>query len=177
MSGHTNAPPPAISPWIARFLPDLPSTGHGLDLACGSGRHLRALIAAGWHMTGIDRDISGLQDLAGQRQVDAIQADLEDGSPFPLAGRHFDLVIVTNYLHRPLLPLLPDLLAPGGWLLYETFMVGQERYGRPTSPDFLLQPDELLHRTLGRLTIRAFEQGDVIHPQPRCVQRLAALAR
>lgn len=177
MSGDPASPRPAISPWVARFLPELPPPGRGLDLACGSGRHLRALIAAGWAMTGVDRDTSGLADLTGHHLVEIIRADLEDGSPFPLAGQCFDLIIVTNYLHRPLLPRLPTLLAPGGWLLYETFMVGQERHGRPTSPDFLLHADELLHLALGRLNIRAFEQGDIQQPQPRCVQRLAALSR
>jgi len=175
MSGHPGSPCPAPSPWITHFVPELPASGRGLDLACGSGRHLRLLHQTGWQMVGLDRTLDGVADLADHAGITLCQADLEDGSPFPLAGQRFDLVIVTNYLHRPLLPLLPDLLAPGGWLLYETFMIGQERFGRPTSPDFLLRPDELLHLALNRLTIRAFEQGQVSEPAPRCIQRLAAL--
>lgn len=163
---------PRPSAWICRFAPLIPRGGAILDLACGSGRHLRLLRAMGHPVTGLDRDISPLGDLAHLRDVELIEADLEDGSSFPLAGRRFDCVIVTNYLHRPLLPCLPDLLAPGGLLLYETFAQGNERFGRPRNPDFLLAPGELLGMV--RLQVLGYEHGEVWEPRQAVMQRLAA---
>lgn len=145
-----------------------------LDLACGSGRHLRLLHALGHRVTGLDRDLTAVADLRDTEAVELLQADLEDGSAFPLAGRHFDAVIVTNYLHRPLLPALLALLAPDGLLLYETFAQGNVQFGRPRNPDFLLQPGELLEAVRGRLQVLAYEHGKVTYPKPAVVQRIAA---
>src|SRR3954463_12869725 len=134
---HTTLEP---SPWVRRFAPLVTAGGAVLDIACGGGRHLRLFAAAGHPVTGIDRDLSGLadlagSDLAGMPGIELIQADLEGGRPWPLpSARRFAAVIVTNYLYRPLLSALPDLLEPGGVLIYETFARGNERFGRPSSP-------------------------------------------
>jgi hypothetical protein len=106
--------------------------------------------------------------------VRVLCADLE-GGPWPYAGRHFDAVVVTNYLHRPLFPLLSEALAPGGMLIYETFMSGHERFGRPANPDFLLRPRELLDVFGAGLAVLAFEEGVVSLPRPARVSRLCAV--
>lgn len=165
-------PPP--SPWVERFLWALPAGGRVLDLACGSGRHLRRLLALGYRVTALDRDLSGLDDLPPTPALERLQADLEDGSPFPLAARRFEGVLVTNYLFRPLLPALVSAVAPGGALLYETFALGNERFGRPSNPDFLLRPGELIEAVRGQLRILAYEDLVVAEPRPAAVQRIAA---
>lgn len=162
------------SDWVRRFLPLIPKTGPVLDLACGSGRHLRFALAAGYATVGVDKDIRGLADLDGVAGVEAIRADLEDGGPWPLADRRFAGIIVTNYLWRPLFPRILDALAPDGVLLYETFQRGNGRFGRPSDPAFLLEAGELLERVRDRLTVVAFEQGEVSHPKAAVVQRLCA---
>src|SRR4030095_6335693 len=117
-----------------------------LDVAAGGGRHPRFFAGRGHAITAIDRDISAL---AAQPNVEIVQADLEGGSPWPLPGRTFGAVIVTNYLHPPLFPALLTALSPGGVLLYETFMEGNERFGRPSQPDFLLKHGELVDLVRG----------------------------
>ena len=144
-----------------------------LDLACGSGRNARWLAEQGWRVEAVDRDetaIAGLQQVPG---LHAFQADLENG-PWPFTGRLFDGIVVCRYLHRPLLPLLTQCLAPNGVLIYETFMLGQEKFGRPQNPDFLLKPDELLDVFAGPLSVNAFEQGIVEMPRPMVIQRICA---
>ena len=163
----------APSPWVARFAALVRPGGSVLDLACGAGRHARHLAARGHPVTAVDRDAAALAALAGVARVTAVVADLEAG-PWPLDGRTFDAVVVTNYLHRPLFPAIAAALAEGGVLLYETFMRGNERHGRPSSPDFLLAPGELLAAFAG-LTVVAFEQGEVAAPRPAVVQRLCAV--
>ena len=164
MPGHDTVTPSA---WVARWAPLIPQ-GKVLDLACGGGRHARFLLAQGHEVIAVDREA---QSLAGVRFV---QADLEDGSPWPLPGERFEGIVVANYLHRPLLPLIRDALAPGGVLLYETFMAGNERYGKPTNPAFLLRPGELWE-AFGGLHVIAFEQGRVSQPKPAMIQRLCAV--
>lgn len=159
------------SPWLARWPEAVRSGSTALDLACGSGRHLRPLVAAGMRVTGVDRDAAALAPLRDIAEI--IEADIEDG-PWPLACRQFDLVLVTNYLWRPLLPAIVAAVAPGGWLLYETFAIGQERIGRPARPEFLLRPGELLDACQG-LRIVAYEDGFEQAVNPRCVQRVAAV--
>jgi SAM-dependent methyltransferase len=139
-----------------------------LDLACGDGRHSRLLRALGFDVVAVDREP---QSIPGVR---FLQADLEDGSPWPLPGERFQGIVVTNYLHRPLFPVLADSLAPGGVLLYETFMLGNERYGRPSNPAFLLRPGELW-QAFGGLQVIAFEQGAVAEPKAAMIQRLCAV--
>jgi len=140
-----------------------------LDLACGSGRHSRLFLERGLQVVAVDRDV---QDIPGVR---LIKADLEDGSPWPLPGERFQAVVVTNYLHRPLFPQLVEALAPGGLLLYETFMLGNERHGKPSNPDFLLQPGELLE-AFRSLAVLGFEEGFAATPKPSMIQRLCAVS-
>lgn len=169
----THSMPSAPSDWIARFAPFLPKGATVLDVACGGGRHVRYLLDRGCRVTCVDRDVTALADVSDKAEV--IPADLEDGSPWPLGQRAFDCVLVTNYLHRPLFPALLASVAENGCLLYETFALGNERYGRPRNPDHLLRPNELLDLAGDSLMIAAFEQG-ILHRcgEPRVVQRLYA---
>jgi SAM-dependent methyltransferase len=166
---------PVPSPWVRRFLPLIAAGGRVLDLAAGRGRHTRLLRANGYQVVAVDRDATALRAaLAGDAAAEVIEADLEDGGPWRL-GQGYDGIVVANYLHRPLLPALADALAPGGALIYETFMAGNERFGRPANPDFLLRPGELLAAFGDRLTVVAFEQGSVAAPRPAVLQRIAAV--
>ncbi len=146
-----------------------------LDVACGSGRHMAWFAALGCQVTGLDRSPEAVA--AASAFGTCLQADLEN-APWPLleAGqpRQFDVLVVTNYLWRPLLPTLMHSLAPGGLLLYETFAAGNETVGRPARPDFLLQPGELLHACQA-LQVVAYENGFLPNPA-RFVQRIAAIA-
>ena len=159
------------SAWIRRFAHLVPAGGAVLDLAAGGGRHGRHFLGLGHPVTVVDRDVSGLADLAGTAEV--IAADLEDGSPWPLPGRAFAAVVVTNYLHRPLFPPILATLAEGGVLLYETFARGQEVLCRPRNPAHLLEPGELLRVFGQELQPVAFEQG--LTATPSMVQRLCAV--
>jgi SAM-dependent methyltransferase len=163
-----------ISSWVGRFAGELPA-GPVLDVACGGGRHLRHFHALGHAVTGVDRDLAGVADLAGAAEVELLQADLESGAAWPLGARQFAGVVVTNYLWRPLLPAIVAAVGAGGWLIYETFAQGNERYGKPRNPDFLLRPGELLAAVAGQLTVVAYEHGMVDQPRPAVVQRIAAV--
>ena len=169
MAGHAGNP----SPWVRRFLGGVRSGGTVLDVACGGGRHLRLALEQGFAVVGIDRDLGGVADLSGRPGVRLIEADLEGGAPFPLAGETFDGVVVTSYLWRPLLPALVAAVAPSGVLVYETFGRGNERFGRPANPEFLLRPGELIEAVLPQLTPIAYEHVTLADP-PRVVQRIAA---
>ncbi|MFA7291681.1 MAG: class I SAM-dependent methyltransferase [Rhodocyclaceae bacterium] len=162
------------SSWVTRFAPLIPVGGEVLDLACGSGRHVRLLAGLGHYVEAVDRDAAALAQLSGVKGVSVRVADIEHG-PWPFAGRRFSGIVVTNYLHRPLLPLIEGALAEGGVLIYETFMLGNERFGRPSNPDFLLRPQELLEMALAAgLRVVAYEEGEVRAPKPAVVQRLCA---
>jgi SAM-dependent methyltransferase len=167
LSTHTTASPP--SPWVVRWASQLSAGSTVLDVACGSGRHVRWLAERGLQVTGVDRDAAALAGLSSLAEV--LVADIEAG-PWPLPGRQFDAVVVTNYLWRPLLPTLVEAVAPGGLLIYETFGAGNARFGRPSRPDFLLQPGELLQATQG-LRVLGYEDG-YLEPPPRLVQRICA---
>lgn len=167
---------PAASGWVRRFAGLVAPGGSVLDIACGGGRHARLFLRHGHAVTGVDRSLDGVRDLAGRPDFEPVPADLEDGSPWPLPGRRFDAVMVTNYLHRPLLPRLPGLLAAGGVLIYETFAVGNEAHGRPRNPDFLLRPGELIAALGDALTVVAYEHGLIHRPAPAVVQRICAVA-
>lgn len=156
------------SSWVERWAP-LIGRGTVLDLACGSGRHARYFLSRSIDVVAVDREP---QSIPGARFV---QADLEDGSPWPLPGQRFEGIVVTNYLHRPLFQTLQASLAPGGVLIYETFMLGNERYGRPSNPAFLLRPGELLEAFRG-LAVKGFEEGPVESPKPAMIQRLCAVS-
>jgi SAM-dependent methyltransferase len=168
MSGQGPIDP---SPWVRRFAPLIRPGGHVLDLAAGSGRHTFFLSRLGHTVVAADRDISALP---ADPAISAIAIDLEDSAPWALGG-NYDGIVVTNYLHRPLFSALQDALAPGGMLIYETFALGNERFGRPSSPAFLLRPDELLEAFGRSLTVIAFEQGIVERPKPAAIQRIAAI--
>ena len=165
------------SDWVRRFAPLIRTGGHVLDLAAGTGRHTRLLLDMGLRVSAIDRDIGGLHEFAGSR-CETRALDLETGEPESVIaqlGGGYDGIVVTNYLHRPLLRPLAATLAPGGVLIYETFMLGNERFGKPSNPDFLLRPGELIEVFGSALTIVAFEQGIVERPGPAVIQRLAAV--
>lgn len=163
----------SISPWVERFAPQIAQGGSVLDLACGHGRHTRWLAAQGYRVEALDRDADALASLNGIDNVTPSQADVEEGA-WPYYTRAFDGIVVTNYLHRPLLPLLMNALDEGGVLIYETFMVGNERFGKPSNPNFLLRSGELLEIVRRRLHVVAFEEGEISSPAPAVVQRLCA---
>lgn len=162
------------SAWVERWAGQVRAGGTVLDVACGGGRHARFFAARGHAVAAVDRDAAALAALRGIAAVDATCADIEAG-PWPYTGRTFDAVVVTNYLRRPLFPALLDALALGGVLIYETFAAGNERYGRPANPDFLLKPGELLAVVQGRLRVLAFEDVYVDVPKPAMVQRICAM--
>lgn len=161
------------SPWIQRFAPLIPAGGPVLDLACGSGRHARYLAERGHSVDAVDRDAKALEGIGAIRGIRCLCADLENG-PWPYPRQRWPGIVVANYLHRPLFPILTESLAPGGVLIYETFMVGNERFGRPSNPEFLLHPGELLDLCGQGLSVLAFEQGEVSLPRPAVVQRICA---
>jgi SAM-dependent methyltransferase len=163
----------AASPWVARFLSGVAPGGLVLDVACGGGRHLRLARALGLGVTGIDRDLAGCANLGGTPGVELIAADLETGAPWPLAGRTFDAVVVTNYLWRPIFPDIVAAVARSGLLIYETFAAGNERFGSPRNPAFLLQPGELVERTRPALVPIAYEHVRLAEPD-RMVARIVA---
>ena len=163
------------SAWAQRWSREIAGGGTVLDLACGGGRHTRMLAAAGFRVLAVDRDREALAGIAGVAGVTTQHADLETGE-WRLAGRRFDGILVTNYLHRPLFPDLLDALVPGGVLIYETFAAGNERFGKPSNPAFLLRRGELLEVVRGRLHVIAFEDIEVAQPAPACVQRICARA-
>jgi len=163
--------PDSPSCWVRRWSHLVPAGAPVLDVACGGGRHLRWFAGRGHPVTGLDRAAEAVE--AARAFGEALQADLEDGGPWPLPQRRFGAVVVTNYLWRPLFPALQDSVAPGGVLLYETFAAGQETVGRPARPEFLLGPGELL-RLVDRLRIVAYEDG-FLADGPRFVQRIAAV--
>ena len=168
--------PSAPSAWVRRFAQLIAPGGAVLDVACGRGRHARYLAALGYRVEAVDRDSEALATLADVAGIATRVADLED-SPWPYPKGRFDGIVVTNYLHRPLKATLLDALRPGGVLIYETFAQGNQLYGRPSNPEFLLHPDELLRWVEGRLQVLAFEQGLVERPAPAVVQRICAANR
>lgn len=162
------------SPWVTRWADLVPAGGRVLDLACGGGRHARYFADRGHLVEAVDRDEAVLSSLAGRAGIHARIADLEN-APWPYAEERFHGVVVANYLHRPLFASLLACLAPGGVLIYETFAAGNERYGRPSNPDYLLQPGELLEVCRGRLRVIAYEDVEITEPKTALVQRVCAV--
>jgi SAM-dependent methyltransferase len=152
------------SPWVVRWAP-LVTRGPVLDVASGGGRHAKFFAERGLEVVAVDRDAHAIPG------VKFVRADLEDGSPWPFAAQRFGAIVVTNYLHRPILPRLSASLEEGGVLIYETFMAGNERYGKPSNPNFLLRPGELLE-AFGNLAVVAFEQGTTAKA---VIQRICAI--
>lgn len=171
MNDLPHAGPP--SPVLVRLAAFVPDGGDVLDVAAGSGRHARFFADRGHRVVAVDRDHEALQ-LAAHPLVETVVADLEAG-PWPFMGRSFAAVVVANYLWRPLLPTLVASVAPGGVLLYETFAVGHERFGRPRNPAFLLRAGELLDAVRGQLEVREYRHGEVGSPPTAVRQHLAAV--
>jgi len=169
MAAHSFDLPP--SPWVREWIDWIQPGGAVLDVACGSGRHARLLARMGFEVDAVDRDPALFVD--PPRGVAVLQADLERGE-WPYAGRRFAGIVVTNYLHRPLLPVLVESLEPLGMLIYETFARGNERFGKPSNPAYLLEPGELLEAVRGKLRVIAYEDRVVSTPRPAAIQRLAA---
>lgn len=160
----------ATSAWVARWSHLLPAGCSVLDLACGHGRHMHHFAGVGHAVIGVDRDPDAIA--AVSRLGETICADIENG-PWPLVGRTFGGVIVTNYLWRPLWPHVLKSLEPNGVLIYETFSAGNETVGKPSRPDFLLNPGELLS-AFKDLRVVAFEEGFLDQPE-RFVQRIVTV--
>ena len=159
----------ASSLWVQRWSHLAKPQSQVLDLACGAGRHMKYFQSLGHHCTGIDRSAEALAESSSYGMV--IEADIE-GGPWPLSGQTFDVVVVANYLWRPLMPQILKCLAPEGLLIYETFALGHEKFGKPSRPDFLLKPGELL-QTCAQLHVIAYEDGYWDQPA-KCVQRIVA---
>jgi SAM-dependent methyltransferase len=168
MEANFDLPPSA---WVARWAPLIRPGGAVLDVACGSGRHARLLARLGFEVHAVDRDTALFADPPAG--VALRQADLEAG-PWPYGAQRFDGIVVTNYLHRPLFGVLLDALERGGVLVYETFAQGNERFGKPSNPAFLLAPGELLEQVRGRLRVLAYEDLTVSEPKAAAVQRICA---
>ena len=162
------------SEWITHWAQRIERGGRVLDLASGRGRHARWLAARGHRVDALDRDAEALSQLEGVAGISTLCADIESGA-WPCEPARYAGVVVANYLHRPLFPRLLDVLAPGGVLIYETFAVGNERYGRPSNPAFLLKRGELLEVVRGRLQVIAYEDLEVTEPRPAAVQRICAV--
>lgn len=161
------------SPWVTRYGALIPE-GDVLDLACGAGRHGRYLMDQGYRVTFLDRDVSKLADLRGNSGAEILQYDLECGNPWPFVEGQFSGIVVVNYLHRDLFRHLLRSLQVGGVLLYQTFAQGNEKYGKPSNPDFLLREDELLKVFGSDLQLVDFEQG--FQPNPdRVIQSICGI--
>lgn len=162
-----------ISPWIKKFAPLIKHKGRVLDLACGTGRHAIWLAQQGFEVDAIDRDPIAISTMKDTKNITSYAQDLETNTP-PKFEHNYDGIIVSRYLHRPLLKMLAEILNPGGVLIYETFMLGNERYGKPSNPHFLLLPDELLNTYTPLLNIIDFEQGEEHRPRSAVIQRICA---
>ncbi len=169
------------SPWIARFAKLAPKTASVLDVAAGGGRHSRVFLDLGHSVTAVDKNVSALTENVLTQNLKIVEFDMENGQSLwagngPLARQTFDVIVVVNYLYRPLFPELLAALAPGGLFLYETFALGNEIYARPRNPDHLLKSGELLDLASSELQIVAYEHGVVENGEiPGVKQRLCAV--
>lgn len=164
-------------PWVLRATPLVPPGGRVIDLACGTGRHGRWFLANDHPVTFADRDVSAVEDLAGRSRSKVVAVDLEApgfDSAAVLPPGSYAGVVVVNYLWRPLLPAIVAAVGRGGVLIYQTFASGNERFGKPSNPDFLLEPGELLEQVRGRLQVLAYEHGEGPTGRPAVVQRIVA---
>lgn len=173
MSIHHHLPNP--EPTVVEWAKQLPKSCSILDLAAGGGRHTLWLANQGHQVTAVDQNTEVLQSRA-TKDVRIITADLEN-APWPLSGEQFDAVVVVNYLWRPLLQTILGSVRVGGHLIYETFGVGNERFGRPRNPDFLLRPDELRLAASPDFYVIEFAHEEVGEPPTAVRQRLFATRR
>ena len=169
---------PSLTPsrWVVRFSHLVRPGGRVLDLAAGGGRHTQWFLSSERSVLALDRDLSALSWL-NHPLLEKVEADLEQSEGWPLGEQTFDAVVVTNYLWRSIFDDLIGAVRDDGVLIYETFAEGNERYGRPRRPEFLLQPGELLAKVAPRLEIVAYEHGYSDHPSERVVQRICAIGR
>ena len=163
-----------ISEWVRRYYSQIPKNGLILDLAGGTGRHARFLSKKGFKLVLVDNQIAKARDLQNVEGVKLIEYDLEDGNPLPFPAGSFQGIVVTNYLYRPIFPKLFCLLDDGGVLIYETFAIGHEKYGRPTNPDYLLKSGELINLVSPQMRVIAYEERLIARPAKAYVQRIVA---
>jgi SAM-dependent methyltransferase len=168
--------PSQPSSWVTKFASLIPENGLVLDLACGSGRHAVWLAEEGYKVDAVDYDPTIVERLKGIVNINVIISDIENGN-WPSGNQRYDGIIVSRYLYRPVLKALAALLNPEGVLIYETFMVGNERYGKPSNPDYLLLHDELNLTYAPLLHIHAFEQGEFGVPVSEVMQRICAIKK
>jgi hypothetical protein len=162
------------SPWVESFEPFIPKGGRILDLAAGSGRHSTFLLGSGHSVLAVDQDIVALSSIHHD-QLEVRALNLE-GADWPLNGEQFSAIIVTNYLYRPYLDYLPQMLSVEGLLIYETFATGNARFGKPSNPNFLLNTGELLDLALRKhLKVLAYEDIHQKEPKEAMIQRICAL--
>jgi SAM-dependent methyltransferase len=162
------------SPWVVKHLPLIKKGGRVLDLACGNGRHAIWIAQQGYQVDAIDRDVQAVSGMLDMDNINVQILDIEAGE-WPGPGQKYDGIVVSRYLYRPLLTSLPEILNSGGVLIYETFMVGNERYGKPGNPNFLLSSNELLSVYSPLLSIISFEQVEESNPKPAVIQRICGL--
>ena len=161
------------SPWFVKYAPLINKKGRVLDLACGNGRHAIWLAKQGYQVDVIDRDVDVVSNMVGMDNIKVSIIDIETGD-WPQSDQRYDGLIVSRYLYRPLLHTFATMLNPRGVLIYETFMMGNECYGKPSNPDFLLLPNELLEIYSPLLNIISFEQVHEEMPRPAVMQRICA---
>ena len=176
MTQSTNKSALQASPWVTRHAPLIPKGGQVLDVACGKGRHTRYLNELAYQVVATDKDLSGIHDLKGNRNIELIETDLESGN-WPFKKSQFTGIIITNYLYRPHFPDIARSLAPNCLLIFETFAAGNEKFGRPHNPDYLLQANELLRAFMNTLDIITFEHAYDAHPHPAVRQRICGRRR
>ncbi|WP_417794314.1 class I SAM-dependent methyltransferase [Terasakiella pusilla] len=162
------------SPWVRRFAINVPAGAEVLDLACGGGRHGRVFLEKGCRVTFADKNLSDVADLADTENAQLLACDLEDGQAWSFPAARYEAIVVTNYLYRPHLKTMVTSLKAGGLLIYETFAVGNEQFGRPKNPDFLLREGELLEAVAPDMTVLAYEHG---LDDQKVVQRICAVKK
>ena len=166
---------PMPSEWIREHTKLISPGGSVLDLACGSGRHTSFLLKRGNNVTALDRDISQLKDVPETKNLKILEHDLEGALRWPFAPQAFDGIIVANYLYRPLFSEIVKSLAPQGILIYQTFAVGNEKYGHPRNPQYLLSKDELLQVFGKRLHVVKYSHGLIKRPFPAVMQSICCI--
>ncbi|MBL4908282.1 MAG: class I SAM-dependent methyltransferase [Sneathiella sp.] len=162
------------SNWLTKHYHHILSGGSVLDLACGRGRHSAFLEKKGFQVTAVDIDTKAIE-AAGLKATAVIQADLENGV-WPFNSDQFDGIVVVNYLYRAHFPKLINALKPGGVLIFDTYMVGNEQFGRPANPKFLLKSSEL-DDAFSDFEVVAFDEGYVECPVPAMRQSIVARKR
>ena len=163
-----------VSAWVRRYYSQIPKNGFILDLAGGAGRHARFLARKGFKLLLVDNQIEKAKDLQNVEGIKLMEYDVENGNPLPFSASSFQGIVVTNYLYRPIFPQLLCLLDDGGVLIYETFAVGHEKYGRPTNPDYLLKSGELIKLVGSKMRIIEYQERLITQPAKAYVQRIVA---